>query len=206
MHTHNCFTALWFFSGTTRVSQKKHPPTHVHHGHHHPLSASSIYYDTQHPLCSIYLPDSLSPQYLCKFSMVYLFTWHHPIYTPYISSPNHCLLFIAHAHTCSTKIMSSKPSLSLNSLLGTVFCSLTPCHNIHLTISISARWSAISFSFLKGQVSLPCNILLCTQLLYNLHLTIIDICVVVSNGTNCLNLFHPIQILVSSTASGAKWR
>jgi len=43
-HTHNCFTALWTLSGTTRVSQyqKKHSPTHTHRGHQISLSASSI--------------------------------------------------------------------------------------------------------------------------------------------------------------------
>jgi len=46
---------------------------------------------------------------------------------------------------CSTEIMSSNPSLPLNSLL------------------IYALRSATSFSFLTGQVSLPCNILLRTQ-------------------------------------------
>jgi len=31
-YTHNCFTALWILSGTTRVSrfQKKHSPTHTY--------------------------------------------------------------------------------------------------------------------------------------------------------------------------------
>ena len=62
--------------------------------------------------------------------------------------------------------MSSNPSLAPNPLLGTPSCSLMP--HIHLTILISAIWSATSFSFLMGQVSLPCNILLCKQLLYNL--------------------------------------
>jgi len=38
---------------------------------------------------------------------------------------------------CSTEIMSSNPSLSLNPLLGTLSCSFTP--HIHLTILISAR-------------------------------------------------------------------
>ena len=35
IHTHNQFTALWIFSGTTRVSQhqKKHSPTHNYRGH-----------------------------------------------------------------------------------------------------------------------------------------------------------------------------
>jgi len=60
----------------------------------------------------------------------------------------------------STKIMSFNISLCLNPLLGTLSCSWTP--HIHLTILISACWSAPSFSFLMGQDSLPCNILLCT--------------------------------------------
>jgi len=47
-----------------------------------------------------------------------------------------------------------------------------------------------SFAFLTGQVSLPCNILLCTQLLYYLPLTINDISLLVSNSSNCLNLFQ----------------
>jgi len=87
--------------------------------------------------------------------------------------------------------MLSNPSLSLNPLLGTLSCSFTP--HIHLTILISARWSFTSFDFLTGQVSLPCNILLCTQLLYNLPLTINDISLLISNGTNCLNLFHQFE-------------
>jgi len=30
------------------------------------------------------------------------FAWHPPLHTPYISSPNHYLLFAAHAHTITT--------------------------------------------------------------------------------------------------------
>ena len=44
---------------------------------------------------------------------------------------------------CSINIISSIPSLSLNSLLGTLSFTLTL--HIHLTILISARWSATSF-------------------------------------------------------------
>jgi len=111
-----------------------------------------------------------------------------------------CSIFPYHYNLfcCSTEIMSSNPSLSLNPLLGTLSGSLTP--HIRLIILISAPWSATLFSFLKGQVSLPCNILLHIQLLYNLPLTINDISLLVSNGTNCLNLFHPIQIMVSTAA------
>jgi len=47
------------------------------------------------------------------------------------------------------------PHSSLScSLLGTLSFTLTS--HIHLTILISARWSATSFSFLTGQVLLPC--------------------------------------------------
>ena len=67
-----------------------------------PLSASSIYYDPWHPPGSIYTPDSLFPQSLSKFSLVYLLAWHPPLHTPYIYSPNHRLLFAIHAHTIAT--------------------------------------------------------------------------------------------------------
>jgi len=152
----------------------------------HPLSPSSIYYNPQHPPCSIYTPDSLFPKSLAKFSLVYLLAWHSPLHTPYTTCPYHCNL-----SCCSIEIMSSNLSLSLDPLLGTLSCGLTP--HIHLTILISASCSATSFSFLEGQISLPCNILLRTQLLYNLPLTINYISLLVSYGTNCLNLFQPIN-------------
>ena len=79
---------------------------------------------------------------LSKFSLVYLLAWHLPFHTPYISSPNHCLHFAAHANTIATCFavvpkLSSNHSISLNALLGTLSCSLTP--HIHLTILISAH-------------------------------------------------------------------
>jgi len=54
----------------------------------HLLSGSSIFYDPRHPPCSIYVPGSLFPQSLSKFSLVYpwpgtlhfiLHTFLHPI-------------------------------------------------------------------------------------------------------------------------------
>ena len=75
--------------------------------------------------------------------------------------------------------------------------------HIHLTILISARWSATMFSFLTGQVPLPCNMLLRTQLLYNLPLIISETSLLVSSGTNCLNLFQPIRIRASTAASAS---
>jgi len=41
------------------------------------------------------------------------------------------------------------------------------------------------------------------QLLYSLPLLISDISLLVSNGSNCLNLFHPIRILASTAASAS---
>jgi len=140
---YNHFTALWILFG---ITQNKHSPTHIYVVINHPLFASSIYYDPWHPPSSIYVPDSLFPQSLFKFSLVYFLAWHS--HTSYFihSLPNHCLLFAAHAHKhhnlfcCSTKIMSSNPSLFVKPLLGTLSCSLTP--HIHLTILISVCWSA----------------------------------------------------------------
>jgi len=42
-YIHNCFTALWILSGTTRMNwyQKKHSPAHTYMVICHPISASS---------------------------------------------------------------------------------------------------------------------------------------------------------------------
>jgi len=58
-------------------------------------------------------------------SLVYLLIWSPPPHIPYISSPNQCILFATHAHTIATffavvSILSSIPSLSIKSLLGTL--------------------------------------------------------------------------------------
>ena len=50
---------------------------------------------------------------------------------------------------CSTDIISCILNLFCNSLLETLSITLTP--HIHLTILISARWCATSFSFLTGR-------------------------------------------------------
>ena len=66
----------------------------------HPLSTSFIYYDPQHPLCSVYMPDSPFPQPLSRSSLAFLLVWDHLLlHTTYISSPSHHLLFTTHAHT-----------------------------------------------------------------------------------------------------------
>jgi len=81
-----------------------------------------------------------------------LHTFLHPVLSYFRNTcPYHCNLFC-----CSTEIMSSILSLSLNFQLGTL--SFTITSHIHLTILISECWSAFSLSFVY-------NILLCTQLL-----------------------------------------
>jgi len=93
-HAHNCFTVFWILSVMTRVSryQKKHSLTHTYRDHQSSL------------ICFLHLLRSMAsslfnlhacqffPQSLSKFSLVYLLAWHLPLHTPYISSPNRCLL------------------------------------------------------------------------------------------------------------------
>ena len=150
--------------------------------------------------------DSPFPQPLSRSSLVFLLVLNPLLHTPCISSqsssyfrstcPYHRSLFC-----CNINAVSSIPNFSVGCLLENLSFTLVP--HIHLTILISARWSATTFSFLTGQVSLPCNMLLLTQLLYNLPLIISGTSLLVSSGTNCLNLFQPIRILASTAASAS---
>ena len=167
-------------SGTTRVGryQKKHSPTHTHPHHRtsfisflHLLRsiASSVFslHAWQFSLTTsfqVFFGLSLGLEPSTSYSM-HFFTQSSSFLCS--ACPYQCSLFC-----CNTNAMSSIPSLSLSSLLGNLSFSLTP--QIYLTILISARWSATTFSFFTGQVSLPCNMLLRTQLLYNLPLIIND--------------------------------
>jgi len=100
---YNHFTALCILSGTTRMSwyQKKHSPTHTYHGHQSSLVCFL------HPLWSMAssLFNLRTWQSFCTISLQVFFGLPlglSPLHTPYISSPNHCLLFAAHAHTIAT--------------------------------------------------------------------------------------------------------
>ena len=102
-----------------------------------------------------------------------------------------------HSHLCSLKCHFF--IFTLIPLVSTLFF-----HSFSLLIkSFSVSAITTTFSFLTGQVSLLCSILLRTQLLYRLPHLINDIYLLVSNGTNCLNLFHPIRILTSTAASAS---
>ena len=104
--------ALWNLSGTTRGEPVPEETfTHSHSSWSSIIpSAFSMYYEPWHPPYSIHVLCSLFPQSLSKFSLVYLLAWYPPLHTPYISSPNHCLLFAAHAHTIATCSIVVTPS------------------------------------------------------------------------------------------------
>ena len=108
------------------------------------------------------------------------------------ASPNHCLLFTTHAHiitTCFAVVLRLCHVFLVFQLLiwnSVFYLNVTHSSDLH----VSARWSATSFSILTGEVSLPCNILLHTQLLCSLPFKINDIFILVSSGTNSLNLFN----------------
>jgi len=202
-HTHNHFTALWILSGTTWVSwyQKKHSPTHTYRGINRPLSASSIYCDPSHSPCLIHVPPVFFQFFFgLPLDLDPSISYSIHFFTQSLSSFRSTCPYHRNLFCCSTVIMSSNPSLSLNTLLGILSCSFNP--HIHLTILISARWSATSFSFLMGQISFPCYVLLCTQLLYNLTLSFNDI-TIGSHWYQLPELFSPIRILFSTAASAS---
>jgi len=66
--------------------------THSHLSYHQPSLIT--YDDPQYPPCSIYVTHSHFAQPPSKSCLVYLFVWHPSLQTPYISSPNHCLIGI----------------------------------------------------------------------------------------------------------------
>ena len=98
---YNCFMAvcpgLPGWAGTRRII---HP---LNYPDHHPTFISFF-----HLLWSIassrsiYVLDDLFAQTLSKSSLVYLLLWSPPPHIAYISSPNQCLIFAAHAHTIAT--------------------------------------------------------------------------------------------------------
>jgi len=159
-HAHSCFTALWILFGTTWVSryQKKHSPTQTCHCHQ-----SSLF-------CFIHLLWSMTSslfnsrawQSFSTISLQVFFglllclapSTSYSIYffTQSLSSFRNTCPYNRNLFCHSSAIMSSNPSLSLNPLIGTLSHSFTL--HIHQTILISVRWSATSFSFLMGQVSL----------------------------------------------------
>jgi len=141
-YNYNHFSALWTLSGTTWVSryQKKHSPTHTHHGHQSSQTASSINYDPWHPptqsmLLQSFPTISLQVFFGLPLGLAPSTSYSIHFFTQSLSSfriPYHRDLFC-----CSTEIMSSNPSLSLNPYFAhpsnhSHLCLLT-CHPIFLS-------------------------------------------------------------------------
>ena len=106
-HTHNRLTAVDpGLPGKAGTRRNTHPLTPILIIGHL-LSTYSIYYDPQHPLCSVYVLDNPLWQPLSRSSLVFLLVLDPQLHIPCISSPSHCLLFAANAHTnadCSAVI------------------------------------------------------------------------------------------------------
>jgi len=147
-------------------------------------SCSSLHLRRSH---SYSKPDSLFAQPLYKSSLVYLLVWYPPLHTPYISSPNHYLLFATHAHTIATCFAIVLRLCHLILFLSQLF---TWNSIFYLNVTHSSDHSHLCLLkchlifFFTGQVSLPYNILFHTQLLYSLPLIINDISFLVSNTGN----------------------
>ena len=153
-------------SGTTQVGryQKKHSPAHTHPGqrtsfitfvHLQRFMASSLFslrawQSSRTTSFQVLFGLPLGPGPSISYS-IHFFTQSSSSF--HSTCPYQRSLFC-----CKTNAMTSIPSLSLSSLLGSLSFSLTP--HIHLTILTSARWSATTFSFLTGQISHPCYMLL----------------------------------------------
>jgi len=111
-------------SRTTRESwyQKKCSPTHTYHGHQSPLTFGFLHLLRSMAFSySTNVPDSLFPQFLSKFSLVYSLASHPPLHAPYTYSIHFFTQLLSsfcstcpchHNLFCCTKIISSNPSLS----------------------------------------------------------------------------------------------
>jgi len=155
MHYYNRFTALCLgLPGWAGTRRNIHPLTYPDH-HATFISFCHLLWSIASSLFNLHTWQSI-----CTTCLHVLFglplglepstSYSIHFFTQSVSSfcstcPYHHNLFC-----CSINIISSIPSLSLNSLLGTLF---TLTLQIHLTILISARWSTTSFCFLTGQVT-----------------------------------------------------
>ena len=87
-------------SWTTQVGQyqKKHSPTYTHPDHQTSfINFLPLLQSTASSLFNLYAWQSFPP--LSRSSLVFPLVWDSLFHTPYISSPNHHLVFATHAHT-----------------------------------------------------------------------------------------------------------
>jgi len=159
-HTHNRFTTLCpELPGWASTRRNTHPPTILIIIQS--LSASSIYHDPNYVLGNFFCTTSLHVFFGLPLGLEPSTSYSIHFFTQSVSSFRSTCPYHHNLFCCSINIISSIPSLSLNSPLGTPSFTLTL--HIHLTTLISTRRSATSFSFPTGQVSLPCSIPPLTQ-------------------------------------------
>jgi len=104
-HTHAHKHTQPFYGSLNFVSryQKKHSPTHTYHGHQSSLMCFlHLLWSMASSLFNLHAWQSFSTISLQVFFSLPLGV-APPLHTPYIYSPNHCLLFTAHAHTITWK-------------------------------------------------------------------------------------------------------
>ena len=156
-YNHVHFTALWILSGVTRVSryQKKHTHSHLSWSSfvlylHPPSTAIHRILPVQFTRLTVFLHN------LC-LNLLWSTSWSgilHSIPHSLRYSPKDCVLFAAHAYTIATcfAIVARlyHPILDSVSTHYLKLLSFTLMPHIHMTIFISARWRATSFSFVTG--------------------------------------------------------
>jgi len=139
----------------------------------HPLCASSIYCNSWHPLCSIYVPDSLFAQSLSKFSLVYPLVWHPPPHTSHIPHPTTILPsqhMAAPSQPTPSQHRNQSQSLSQLPTQNSILQSNATHPSDHSHRRLLRCHPTLSPT---DQVSLPCNTPPRTQPLHNLPLTIL---------------------------------
>ena len=141
--THNHLTALcpglpgWV---STRRNIHSHTPILFIR---HTLSTSSIYCNAQHPPRSIYVLDSPFQQPFPRLSLVYLLVWNLQLHVPYISSPNHYLLFTTLClHHCNFFAIVPRICHGQREMKQNTSTSLRPAVVSSNTVSgISYKWT-----------------------------------------------------------------
>jgi len=148
-HTHTHTHTKPFYGSMDFVRDNPREPVPEETFTHLPLLWSSIVPYLLHPFTTIHgiLPvqsthltiffHDLSPSFLWSTSWPDILHFIlHNFFTKSLSSFHNTCPYHRNLFHCSTEIISSNPSLSLNPLLGIMSCSFTP--HIHLTILISA--------------------------------------------------------------------
>jgi len=176
--------------------KKKHSPPHTCCGHQSSLICfihllrsmasslfnymhDSLFYNVSQVFFGLPLGLALSTSYSIHF------------FTQSLSSFRSTCPYLSNMFCCSTKVMSSNPSLS------TIYLELylvTSPHTSILPFSSLPSEVPFHFPFLQARshfhatYCFACNF--CTNFLSLSN----DISLLVSNGNNCLNLFHPYLV------------